>query len=191
MTGGTTLLSSTTFPTIGDDVATALTSLPFAFNFFGAPVTQYSAQTNGMMQLFAAGAAVSSTAYANVAIPTAGAPDGFLAPFWDDLTPSGSTTAHLSAATFGTAPNRHLTVEWSAMALLGSTTELLTFQAHLFEGSNVVEYHYCGMAAGSTLATGGSATIGIEDPTGADGTQHSFNTASSVSDSGALRFTPN
>ena len=57
----------------------------------------------------------------------------------------------------------------------------------------MIEFHYCSLVAGTGSAattTGGSATIGLESPTGAEGVQHSNNVASSVSTANALRFTP-
>lgn len=70
----------------------------------------------------------------------------------------------------------------------------LTFQAKLFETSNVIEFHYCAMEATMApdiaRATGGSATIGLENAGGTAGTQHSFNTPASVQTGVLLRFTP-
>lgn len=186
MTSAPALLSSATTPAIGDDVSTPALVLPFSFPFYGGSMTQYSAQTNGLMKLFPAGNAVPSSEYVNAAIPTAASPNGFLAPFWDDL--EGIGAARISAATFGVAPNRHLTVEWGAMTIVGSA-DLLTFQAQLYETTGVVEFHYCSLAP-SAAGTGGQATVGIEAATGVEGVQHSYLNPNAVSVSAALRFTP-
>lgn len=186
----TTLLSSTTTPAIGDDVVSPNAPLPFAFSLLGAPVTTFSASSNGNVQFFATtGAGV--TQYINVAIPTsASTPNGFAAPFWDDL--RAVTTTVVRSATFGNAPNRRFTVEW-----FDSTTpngvERLRFQAQIFETSNVTEFHYCSIVPGTATdgrAGGNSATIGIEDLTGATGVQAGFNRPNSAVTGGAVRFTP-
>ena len=63
----------------------------------------------------------------------------------------------------------------------------------MLEGTNVVEFHYCTLDAGTgsaTRVTGDSATVGLESATGNEGLEHSFNAASSVSTTQAIRFTP-
>jgi hypothetical protein len=58
----------------------------------------------------------------------------------------------------------------------------------------VVEFHYCTLNAnggGTQLETGSSATVGLENLTGTDGVQHSYNRVNAVSTATALRFTPN
>ena len=193
MTGATALLSSTTTPAIGDDAVSATTALPFALSYFGAPVTHFAASANGNLQFFSSAAGVGDNDYSNVLIPTAAVPNGFAAPFWDDLTFVG--TSSVQASTTGTAPNRKLTVEWFDWTFIPSSRpERLQFQVQLYEAGNVIEFHYCNLAQGTggdlPRTTGSSATIGLENQTGTAGVLHSYNQGSSVSTTSALRFTP-
>ena len=76
-------------------------------------------------------------------------------------------------------------------ALSGLFVGALTFQAHLVEGSDVIEYHYCSMnVTTGTRHSGGSATIGVENGTGSEGVSISFNTAGAVSTGSGFRLTP-
>lgn len=185
----TPLLTATTTPAISDDVVSPNAPLPFAFSLLGAAVTTFSASSNGNVQLFATTGS-GSTGFTNVAIPTAGTPNGMLAPFWDDL--RNVATTEVRSATFGTAPNRRFTVEWFDSTLIGNV-ERLRFQVQIFETTNVTEFHYCTINPGTVTdgrANGNSATIGIEDLTGATGVQASFNRPNSAVTGGAVRFTP-
>ncbi len=175
----------------GDDVASSKAGLPFAFDFFGTAVTDWSMTSNGFAQLWASAGGGVSTASANVAIPTAAQPNGLLAPFWDDLAVDPSDSSSARAAVIGNAPNRRFVIDWTHWTTKGETTNRVSFQVKLYETTNVIEFHYCGMQpAGNARATGSSATVGLESLTGGIGVQHSFNTASAVASNQALRFTP-
>ncbi len=185
----TALLSSATTPAIGDDVLSASTALPFAFSFFGTTVANYRVSSNGNLQFFATTGAGSSQ-FTNVAIPSTTVPNGFVAPFWDDLT--AVATTQVRTQIFGSGSTRHMTVEWFDSTFSGSA-ERLQFQVKVYETTNVIEFHYCSLVANAGSATrilGNSATVGVENLAGSAGVQHSFNTASSVNTTAALRFTP-
>ena len=192
MTGATALLGPATTPLISDDAVSGTLALPFAFTFFGAAQTHYAVTNNGLLQFFTSAAGIGDSDYANTPIPTSVTPNGFAAPFWDDLYPTGTTV--IQTITSGTAPNRKMTVEWFDASFYPSARpERLQFQAQLYETSNVIEFHYCNLAPGAGSlpeTTGASATIGLENAAGTDGVQHSTNTASAVSTANALRFTP-
>lgn len=185
------LLSSTTTPAISDDVVSPSAALPFAFSLLGTAVTNYSASSNGNVQLFASTGS-GLTAFTNAAIPTSATPNLMAAPFWDDL--RNVSTTVVRSATFGTAPNRHFTVEWFDSTLPSTgNIERLRFQAQFYETTNVTEFHYCSIVPGSITdgrANGNSATIGIEDSAGTAGVQASFNRPNSAVTGGAVRFTP-
>ncbi|MCA2977095.1 MAG: hypothetical protein INH41_24880 [Myxococcaceae bacterium] len=194
MTAGTSLPSA-----VGDDVASALVSLPsgFAFSFFGAPVTSFSVTSNGIMQVYPGATGTPTTTGTNTSIPSTGTPNGYIAPFWDDLNSltGAMPPTSVSYAAFGTAPNRRFTVQWQNFTVYQGASEALTFQAQLNETSNVIEFHYCTMTPGAGQASidrtsGSSATVGLEDLTGGSGVQSSFNTVNSVSTMNAVRFTP-
>lgn len=172
----------------GDDESSAKLPLPFAFKYFGAPVTQYSMTSNGFAQLWDGPSGGASKTPDNSAIPASGAPNGMVAPFWDDLVPMFSEAR---AGTLGTAPNRRFVVSWVHWTIKGETSTRLTFQAKFFETTNVIEFHYCAMAPdGNARATGSSATIGLQNLAGTAGVQISLNTAGAAPTGRALRFAP-
>ncbi|MFO0650875.1 MAG: hypothetical protein U0326_31915 [Polyangiales bacterium] len=185
MTGGTAVMGLA-----GDDTVSAIADLPFAFTLYGERELEFAVSSNGLLQLFPSLMGATTNTYDNQPIPTAAAPNRFVAAFWDDLLPVMGST--VTTRTFGTAPARRFVVQWGSFAIFGDDTARLTFQAKLFEGSNAIELHYCTLTPGMMTgrATGDSATIGIESADGASGVQHSHNAAMSVSTTAAIRFTP-
>ncbi len=85
----------------------AAQTLPFAFNFFGTPVTSYVVNKNGLLSFDAALAATTSAANldVNTALPNANLPANTIAYFWGDFA-SPVTGDNIWAVTYGTAPNR-------------------------------------------------------------------------------------
>ena len=186
MTGGAPITAVN-----GDDTTSAALDLPFAFTFFGQRMLEYSVSSNGLLQLYASlTGATPSNSYDNQSIPTAAAPNGFVAPLWDDLVPSAGS--QVLTRTLGAAPDRRFVVQWTQFAFFGDNAARLTFQAKLFENGGAVELHYCAITPGMDVmrASGNSATVGIESPDGTRGRQHSFNDATGVSTTRALRIVP-
>lgn len=142
-----------------DDESTAFAALPFAFNYFAAPVTHWAVNTNGLAQLGAAGSG--DPAYSNTTLPSASAPTGALAVFWDDGE-VGALPEGVRTLSRGVAPNRSFIIEWTHHSLAAANA--LRYRVKLFETSNIIEYHYCSMTGpmGSTVHTGSSATIGLQ-----------------------------
>jgi hypothetical protein len=175
-----------------DDAISARRPIGIPFNFYGAPVGEFIASTNGWVQLLpmGGGTAATDSVYMNVAIPSSSQPNSMIAAFWDDLVLPD--TMSLRTAIFGSAPNRRFVMEWNnARTFSGAMSDTLRFQVKLFETSNIIELHYCAIANPmSAASTGGSATIGVESPSGTTGTQHSFNTPNSIDTMNAIRFTP-
>jgi hypothetical protein len=172
----------------GDDESSAKLPLPFPFKYFGVSVTQYSMTSNGFAQLWDAPSGSPSKTPDNIVIPASSAPSGMVAPFWDDLVPQFSEAR---AGTLGSAPNRRFVMSWVHWTIKGQTSTRLTFQAKLFETTNVIEFHYCAMAPdGNARATGSSATIGLQNLAGTAGVQFSLNTAGAAPTGRALRFSP-
>ncbi len=172
--------------TNADDETSAKLPLPFAFKYFGDAVTQYSMASNGFAQLWDASGGAASKTPDNVTISSA--PNGTVAPFWDDLAPMFSDAR---AGTLGTAPNRRFVISWIHWTIKGEATSRLTFQVKLFETTNVIEFHYCAMSPdGNARATGSSATIGLFNVPGTRAVEYSLNKASAVASGKAVRFTP-
>jgi len=177
---------------VGDDSTSSRRALPFTFTLAGTAMTNYAVSSNGNVQLFPGASGSGNSDFDNVPIPSAFAPNAYIAPFWDDLT--SQSTSEVRVQTFGTAPNRRFVVDWRDFKFfsVGSETHL-RFQVKIFESTNVIQLHYCRLFTGGTSTarvTGSSATIGVENATGTDGFQHSFNMADSVSTAQAIRLTP-
>lgn len=189
------VLGPATMPVIDDDVTTTALALPFAFSYFGAPVTHYSLTTNGFAQLHQSVMSATSDAFQNVAMPNTAQPNAIVAPLWDDLTPASVATSTIRVRTLGASPLRTLTAQWSDFRFLqgGNRPERLNFQLKFFETTGVIEFHYCSMLLNGgdpAVLSGGTSTVGVENLTGTDAVMHSHLTPNSVINGQGLRFTP-
>lgn len=145
--GNTVTMSSGTTQLIGssqDDVASNVANIGFTFNFMGSSFTQFSASSNGGIRL--GGSAISSTSY-GAAFPLNS--QSIIAPYFQDLRTSSSGKVHYRVV--GSSPNRCLVVEFLNMGVnYNSSSANATFQARLYEGSDIIEFVYGAMAVGST-----------------------------------------
>ncbi|MGE4197906.1 MAG: hypothetical protein AB7G11_12380, partial [Phycisphaerales bacterium] len=126
--------------------------------------------TNGYISFFQQGnGALDGIDFSNDTIPNATDPDGFAAPWWDDLivNTNQGTADRVSYKTEGAIDQRVFTVEWFSVSRLGgSTTEFHFFQVKLYETSDIVELH---ISTDWATDTADDATTGIENYTGAGG----------------------
>jgi uncharacterized repeat protein (TIGR01451 family) len=162
-----------------DDAWVGNIGLGFFFNYYGTDYSQLAIGNNGL--LFSG---VGTSQYVNQPITQTPGIHGFIAPYWDDLVTWGSAGA-IYYQTLGTAPNREFIVEWYNNQHYQSSDSGITFEALMYEGSNNILFQYQSVAFGNVYGAvggdnppydnGGSATLGIEDPTGAIGLQYSFN----------------
>ncbi len=132
-------------------------TVPFDLRVFGRVITEGSyvyPTTNGFVALDTYDAS-----YENQPIPSSASPNGFVAPFWDDLILGNG---QVISATLGSFGARRFVIEWSGVSIYG-TTSVVSFQVQFTEGSEVIELAYSGSASGE------SASIGIEDSTGGQG----------------------
>ena len=153
--------------TLGDD-QTIQVNLPFTFNYYGQPHTQVSICSNGWVAL----GVQTSNAYSNTSIPSSGAPNNFVAPFWDDLyPPSGG-----QICSYHDQANRAFIVEFYQIQHLSAggpeTFEVLFYDPTYYptvtgDGEFVAQYH--------TQSATTSATVGIENAQGTDGLQYLYN----------------
>jgi hypothetical protein len=150
----------------------------FTFTFFGQSYTNVSICTNGYLEFNG-----SSAEYTNVCIPSATAPNGFIAGYWDDLIAPVATS--IKYQTIGSAPNRRFVVSYSGMQLYANTSSLQSFKIILDETTNVITTSIISSAAG-----GSSATRGIEDPLGNTGVQASCGTGGSAIANTSQTYTP-
>ncbi|MBL7925958.1 MAG: T9SS type A sorting domain-containing protein [Bacteroidia bacterium] len=157
---GTYTAISGTAVTFGsqDDGYTGNLPIGFTFNYNGANQTVFAVSPNGWVQLGQTGS--SSTGFFSNALASNAL---FIAPLWDD---NNITGGNVQYSTSGTAPNRVLTVQWTALhtGSSGSTTNpTIDMQVKLYEGSNVVELLY-GSTSGALVGT--TASIGISGASG-------------------------
>ena len=112
------------------DEGTAVVTLPFAFQFFGAPQTELLVSVNGNVRFGGGGA----PSFNNVGIGDASAPDGIVAVWWDDLI-MPEVDGHARTAVIGTAPERAFVIEvedWERFGLAGLDDG--AYQLWLYEG---------------------------------------------------------
>jgi subtilisin family serine protease len=157
--------ANTVLPLTGDDAATQV-SLPFPVTFYGQTYTSAFVSTNGNLNFLA-----SSTAFSNVAIPNTAVPNAAVYALWDDLFVDAS--ASVRTQTVGSAPNRKFAIEWRNPRFVGTTNDRVTFEIVLWENGRV-QFQYANLV-NTARGRGNSATIGIENHTGTDALQYSFN----------------
>jgi hypothetical protein len=166
--GGTTL----TINGSTDEGVTAPITVPAGFEFFGQPVTQMIASTNGWLSV---DTSITSGIYSNVAIPASTDPNGFIASYWNDLNMTGS----ICTKTIGSK----LVVQWNGV--LYSTSTSVQFQTILDGSNSTIEFVY-----GPNQGDNSSATVGVEDAAGAYGVQYEYNSAGPAPNT-SLLVTPN
>jgi hypothetical protein len=160
-----------------DNTNTPLTSLPFAFLFFGISQTQYWVNSNGVMGV---GGTPSSALQQSCPLPMASNDHSAIYAFADDLITRGGGVC---IATQGAAPNRQMVVTWEDAGFPnggrrgGVSNGHLTFSVVLTETANTIDLVFQTMS-GTMEAQGNQAAIGIEDSTGALAPQFSCNAAS-------------
>ncbi len=178
---------------IFDEDDSSTVSLPFSFPFGGKSYDQVTVSANGYLSF---DGPATGGAYANSFIPGGGsirsALQHFIAPYWDDLTtnPVDPQTGVYAAAY--TNPQR-FAVEWYKVGrmqepkALGTTDDLLTFQAVLYATGEMRFVYPALSGAGST---GASATVGLEYNGGRAGVLYAFNRAGALRSGELLQFIP-
>jgi hypothetical protein len=162
-----------------DDSWVGNIDLGFFFNYYGTDYSQIAIGNNGI--LFSG---VGTSQYINQPIGQTPNIHGFIAPYWDDVV-TWNSAGSVYYETLGTAPNRMFVVEWYNNGHYHDSSGFVTFETILYEGTNNILYQYKDVTFGSVSGAvggdnppydyGGSATVGIEDPTGNIGLQYSYN----------------
>lgn len=151
-------------PLSGDD-AMVTVPLPFTFNYYGSSFQEVSIATNGFLSFLQ-----TFPSFGNTPLPDPFEPNGAVYAFWDDLFVNFGSSVLTEVV--GSAPDRRFVVEWRDVELLGQPGVPLTFEIVLHESGQItMQYRTLGP---SSLDQGGSATVGIEDPTGTIGLQYLF-----------------
>ncbi len=153
MTSGTTQLVAADL----DNGASAVTNIGFDFFLYGTMFSQFSASSNGLVQL--GSTAVSGSSYlasgGTLTSPKIGA-------LVADLRTGATGKVHYKLV--GTAPNRCLVVEFLNMSLTyvaspGSNDG--TYQVRLYESTGVIEYVYGSMYRNASSTTGTAINTGF------------------------------
>lgn len=157
LSGGTTQFDNND----NDDISSNI-SIGFTFNYECNNYTQLQICTEGWLGL---GGGLGQTSNNNL---SGSSRRPVLAPLWDDIRLAKNVGA-IKYRTTGTAPNRVFTVEWNKMrwdeSAGGNNSGTISFQAILYETSNVIIFHYQNESA--SISSGASASIGISGtPTG-------------------------
>ncbi len=157
----------------GDDAQSSLV-LPFAFTFDGVTYDKLQLSTNGWVEF---GTGADGTTYGlstsgqiglgnqNGLLFSTGRPTKCLGPWLEDL--STATTGTVSYITLGSSPNRVFVVQWKNVLAYydeTSTTTRINFQVRLNEGTNIVEFNYGPVVAGTFAGDG--AMLGMKDHIG-------------------------
>jgi hypothetical protein len=186
------LPSATLSTATGDDVQQSTIPIGFTFNYLGTPYTTIGLNTNGVASFDP----VMSASGTNINLFAATGPNNCLAPWWDNLF-SDTVLYELQ----GTPGNQTFTIQWTnSYSYANTATQQLNFQVVLFEGTDVIEFHYGAVIPG-VVAANESASIGIENATGGAGNYIDAATGSSLTSNGMLhavdewpttnyRFTP-
>src|SRR6185369_16074730 len=134
---------------------TVTPTMPFSVTIEGVSYSTVTISTNGWLEF---GGNTQGTSHpANVCLPTATHTNPFLAAYWDDLNPFGTTIRY---GTVGTSPHRTWIADFEVDLNTGSEgSDDLRFQVHVHEGSNLINFRYRDQ---QSATNGRDATIGFQ-----------------------------
>ncbi|WP_330454635.1 MULTISPECIES: S8 family serine peptidase [unclassified Streptomyces] len=153
---------STKVALTGDEDAKTV-SLPFPVKLYGVSYTSASVSTNGLINFLEPRIGD----YANTALPSAARPNGTVAALWDDLLLDKKSS--VQTAVTGSKGNRSFAIVWNKAAYADGSGDRATFEAVFDEATGSVTLQYQSVAD-----RGAGATVGIENQTGDDALQYSF-----------------
>jgi subtilisin family serine protease len=163
----------------GDDASTLVT-LPFQFTFYGQSYSTAHVATNGFLNFLSPNAT-----FTNGSIPSAGAPNAAIYPFWDDMFVDGSASVRTDV--LGSAPNRRFVIEWRNVTFFPpGGPKRIDFEVVLYENGRILTQYRNIEDDGQER--GNSATLGIENEDGTDAFQYSFNEATVETPSFAVLY---
>lgn len=159
-----------------DDEYTAIQTLPngLDFEFFGVTQTDFIVAANGLIAFGTTNPSCSFGCYSNGTIPSTSQPNGIIAGYWDDL-------ENIQLCRQDDADK--VTIQWTG-DLYGISTDVVQFQVVL-NSSGQIDIIY----GPNHEATGSSATVGAEDPTGTSGIQIFRNAPDGAAPSSSYSFT--
>lgn len=146
-------------PLLLDDDDHAVVTLPFSFPFYGDPKDTMFISSNGYLTFGEEG---DSYSYREIPFPTE--PNDFIAPFWCDLNPDAG--AHGNIFYYHDIAKHHIIIEWDGVTH-NDFNNPETFQTILFEDGRIL-FQY------KTMSLANKCTVGIENSSGDDGLEISF-----------------
>jgi subtilisin family serine protease len=171
---------------LADDGISAARALPFTFAFGGRGYTNLYVGANGILGFIGSGLGLT----ANMDMPTASVPNAIVCPLWDNLNPAAG--GNVWWGTSGVEPYRSVVVSWVDVphfVTAGGQTRF-TFQALLHESGGIT-FQYASVQTGHpNYVRGQSATIGLEDFSGAVAAKYSYNGEQAVMNNQAILFRP-
>ncbi|MEI6507050.1 MAG: T9SS type A sorting domain-containing protein [Bacteroidota bacterium] len=145
----------------------AAQTLPFAWNFYGAPVTTFLASSSGYIT-FDATQTVDNIS--NVALPSTSAPKNAIFAFWDNLklepVTQGTTTfaSDVRTWTYGTAPSQVFVIQWRLAGTIGASagSNVTYFAIRIYQGGgfDIVENYGFGSFAATVGCQNAAGTVG-------------------------------
>ncbi len=131
----------------------------FNFKFYGNVFSNIYFGSNGFLCF----APLSGSMFTNATIPSSGAPNNYIAPYWDDL--DGKTTGKV----YYKAESDRFIVQYTNWPRY-TGSGVLTFQVHLYKSGKIMFYY-----KDVTVATNNSMTVGIENGDGSVGSLVAYN----------------
>jgi len=160
----------------GDDTYWT-TTLPFDVKFCGSDHDagdNFYIGSNGILGFSSSG----MDNPINQNLPNSSSPNNIIAAFWDNL--SGYSTGEIYVETAGSAPTRKLVVTYTPWYYYEAGADPIEFQILIYEAplstvNNSVELRYKDVIGDSWRDNGLSATVGLENSSGTDAVQYSYN----------------
>ena len=157
-------------------------AIGFTFNFNGTDYTNIDINSNGTASFNG-----SSSDFEAELLPSDFIPGETLCVFWDDLDPSQGGDVFVE--TLGTAPNRRFVIQWAQVFHNSTAANGIDAEIILYEGTNVVEFHYADVIFGDAeFDNGKSASVGIQTSVSTGDVWSVFQAV--LTDTTAIRFTP-
>jgi hypothetical protein len=150
------------FATLLGNDATTTVALPFTFTVEGVNYTTIVLSTNGWIE-FGSNTSGNSDP-SNDCLPTSAHTNPFVAMYWDDLNPFGTSVRY---GTVGSASNRVFIADYEVDINVGEGGDDLRFQVQLHERSNTITVRYRDT---QDAANGQGATIGFQGAGGGSAT---------------------
>ncbi|HEY8472832.1 MAG TPA: S8 family serine peptidase [Natronosporangium sp.] len=164
--------ASTVLP-IGGRFVTRTVDLPFPFEFYGQTYQQAHVCTNGLVEFAHPGWLPFGCSLGGTPLPSPSIPNAAIYAYHDPGL-LVDDQASIRTELVGAAPNRRFVIEFRNLVFadLGDPTQRIDIAVVLHENGDVVTQYR--NYADTDRQRGGFATIGIEDHTGSDALQYSF-----------------